>query len=155
MSKKANLVVFSILLGIAIMSIGAWAETPKKVATYVDEKEDYPSPDEFIRVERQPEMIHEEVPVYPEKAKKDEAEAIVWIKSLVNKDGEVVKSMIFKSSDSEYSFDKTALDAAYKCKFKPAVKDGKPVAVWITYCVKFTLTKEKSEEQAPDKDIKE
>ena len=35
--------------------------------------------------------------------------------------------------------DESALKAAYKCRFKPAEQDGKPVAVWVTYKVVFDL----------------
>ncbi len=35
--------------------------------------------------------------------------------------------------------DESALDSALKCKFTPAIADGKPVAVWVTYAVNFAL----------------
>jgi TonB family protein len=118
----------------------------------IENEEYFPKPDEFIPVEQMPEMIYEKVPVYPELAKNAGMEATVWIKSLINKKGEVVKAFVFKSSGSEVGFDESALKAAYKCKFTPAIKNGKPVAVWITYCVEFSLSKGKTEEKDNDKE---
>jgi protein TonB len=163
MSKKANLIALAIYLGIAIIAIGAWAETPKKIATSTEEKEYLPEPDEFIAVEQNPVMIYEEVPVYPKTAKKAGLEATVWIKALVNRKGEVAKAFVYKSprskdntdvaslkSTSKAGFEESALKAAYKCKYKPAVKNGQPVAVWVTYSVKFTLSGDNEEDKTTD-----
>ena len=151
MSRRCCNIILSIFLGIAFMAVGAIAETPKEIKAPVDEEKEYlPEPDEFIKVEQPAEMMYEEVPVYPEPAKKAGLEAIVWIKSLIDKKGEVVKAFVLKSSGSKAGFDESALKAAYKCKFKPAVKDDKPLAVWITYCVQFTLSEEKTQEKATE-----
>lgn len=99
-----------------------------------------PAPDEFVPVEIPAEMIYEEVPEYPRLAKQANMEAVVWVKALVDKNGSVVKAMVFKSSGSKAGFDEAAVAAAYKCKFKPAIQNGRPVAVWVAYQVEFTLT---------------
>ena len=36
-------------------------------------------------------------------------------------------------------FDDAAIEAAYKCKYKPAIQNGRPVAVWVSYQVEFVL----------------
>jgi TonB family protein len=99
----------------------------------------FPSPDEFVRVERFPEMIHQEPPQYPQDAKQAGIEGDVWVKTLVDTKGEPAKVLISKSSGQE-SLDKAARAAAMKSRFKPAVQDAKPVAVWVTYKISFVLS---------------
>jgi protein TonB len=86
------------------------------------------------------EMIYEEIPQYPRLARQAGMEAVVWVKALVDKDGNVKKAMVLKSSGSKAGFDEAAVKAAYKCKFKPAIQNGRPVAVWVSYSVEFTIT---------------
>ncbi|MFZ5981208.1 MAG: energy transducer TonB [Candidatus Zixiibacteriota bacterium] len=105
-----------------------------------DDKKDLPSADEFVPLEVLPEMTYTEKPVYPEKAEEAGIEGMVWVRSLIDKDGSVVKSEISKSSGSE-ELDKSALAAAPKCLFKPGKNDKQPVASWVTYKVVFTLDK--------------
>ncbi|MFH2035749.1 MAG: energy transducer TonB [Candidatus Zixiibacteriota bacterium] len=105
----------------------------------IGEDEFMPAPDQFVPVEIPAEMIYEEVPQYPELAKKAGFEAVVWVKALVDKDGDVRQAMVLKSSGSAGGFDEAAVAAAYKCKFKPAIQNGRPVAVWVSYSVEFTL----------------
>ncbi len=106
----------------------------------IDEDEFMPAPDEFVPVEIPAEMIYEEVPEYPRLAKQAGMEAVVWVKALVDKEGNVRNAMVLKSSGSRAGFDEAATAAAYKCKFKPAIQNGRPVAVWVSYSVEFTLT---------------
>ena len=103
-----------------------------------DDKKDLPSVEGFVPVEIMPEMIFAQKPVYPEKAKKAGIEGMVWVQSLIDKDGSAIKSKVAKSSGSEL-LDKSALKAAKKCKFKPALQKGNPVATWVTYKVEFKL----------------
>ena len=100
---------------------------------------EYPEMNEFVHHEIAPQMIYEEMPVYPRLARKAGMEASVWIKALVDKDGNVVRAVVFKSSGSPAGFDEAAVAAAYRCKFKPAVQNGFPIPVWVTYKVEFSL----------------
>ncbi|MCX6826279.1 MAG: TonB family protein [candidate division Zixibacteria bacterium] len=105
----------------------------------IPQDEYLPAPDEFVPVEIGAEMIYREPPEYPRPAKIAGMEAMVWVKALVDKSGNVVKAMIFKSSGSKAGFDEAAVASAYKCKFKPAIQNGRPVALWVAYQVEFTL----------------
>jgi len=101
--------------------------------------EDYlPSPNEFVPVEIMPEMIHQETPEYPRLAKQAGITGVVWVKALVDKEGNVRKAMVGKSSGTA-SLDDAAVKAAYKNKFKPGIQNGRPVNVWVTYKVIFEL----------------
>ena len=111
-----------------------------------DDKKDLPAVDDFVPVEVYPEMTYKAKPVYPEKAEKNKIKGVVYIKSLVDKDGTVVKSLIGKSSGSEL-LDKAALEAAGKCKFTPARQNDRPVATWVSYSVTFSLDDDKKKDK--------
>lgn len=97
-----------------------------------------PAPDDFVPVEIYPEMIYEHKPTYPRLAEQAGITGRVWVKALVDEEGNVMKAMVGKSSGTE-SLDEAAVEAAYKCKFKPGIQNGRPVKVWVTYKVDFEL----------------
>ena len=45
---------------------------------------------------------------------------------------------MYKSSGTP-ALDEAAVAVAHKCKFKPAIQNGRPVAMWVTYKVDFIL----------------
>jgi protein TonB len=120
--------------------IDTGANNQSNVVVDIPSDEYMPAPDEFVPVEIPAEMISEAVPEYPKPAKMAGMEGEVWVKVLVDKNGEVKKAMIYKSSGSKAGFDEAALAAAYKCKFKPAVQNGRPVPVWVAWRFAFSLT---------------
>ncbi len=71
-------------------------------------------------------------------------QGIVWIKALVDKQGEVRKAMVDKSSGHQL-LDDAALKAAYLNEYKPATQKDKPVAVWVKYQVNFELDGKKKD----------
>ncbi|MEW5993361.1 MAG: TonB family protein [Candidatus Zixiibacteriota bacterium] len=104
--------------------------------------EDYlPAPDEFVPVEIQPEFIYQHTPPYPRLAKQAGIEGTVWVKALVDEEGNVIKAILGKSCGTK-SLDDAAVEAAYKNKFKPGIQNGRPVKVWVTYPMEFTLKRE-------------
>jgi TonB family protein len=60
------------------------------------------------------------------------------VRALVGADGSVLKAVAWVSSGDE-RLDKAALAAAFKCRFSPALQNGQPVALWVTYKVEFVL----------------
>jgi len=100
--------------------------------------EGLPAEDQFVPVEEYPEMIYQEIPVYPPKAEADNIEGDVWIKSLVDSTGTVRTAKIAKTSGVPM-LDSAAVTAAPRCRYKPAIAHGRPVAVWVTYKVTFAL----------------
>ncbi len=96
-------------------------------------------PEEFVPVDVMPELLHEAIPVYPEKALESNVEGVVWVRAYVDQQGIVRKAETVKCDRPGYGFEKAALEAAYKNKFTPATRDDQPVALWITYCVNFVL----------------
>lgn len=105
------------------------------------------NPEEFVPVDVMPEMLYEAIPVYPTKALASKAEGIVWIKAYVDKQGIVRNAEAVKCDRPGYGFEEAALEAAHENKYKPATREGKPVALWITYAVEFTLGLEDQQEK--------
>lgn len=99
----------------------------------------FPAADEFVAVQEMPTLIKEEKPLYPEVALLTNREATVWVKALVDKEGKVREARVAKSSGMNVGFDEAALEAAYKNFYKPAIQNGRPVAIWVTYPVEFKL----------------
>lgn len=106
----------------------------------IPDEEYMPAPGEFVPVEIQAEMIEEAVPEYPRQAKLAGMEAVVWVQALVDKNGNVREARVLKSSGSKAGFDEAAIAAAKKCKFKPAIQNGRPVPVWVSFSIEFELT---------------
>lgn len=67
--------------------------------------------------------------VYPKSALMNEETGTVLLSVLVGPDGSVVDSKVDQSSGSK-TLDKAAVKIYSSCKFKPAMKDGKPQQAW-------------------------
>jgi protein TonB len=83
-----------------------------------------------------PEVVTRVAPVYPAEALKAGVQGTVMLSVLVGKDGLVKDTRVTTSIPA---LDAAATDAVRKWVFKPAKNDGKPVAVWATIPIKFTL----------------
>ncbi len=106
----------------------------------IDTVEYLPSIDSFVPVERDPVMIYSVQPEYPRWFKDAGIEGIVVIKALVGRKGDVLDAAVYVSSGIKL-LDEAALAVAGKYKYQPAVQNGRPVAVWVTYKVDFKLSK--------------
>jgi TonB family protein len=97
-----------------------------------------PGIDDYVPVDIDPKMVAEVRPDYPRHARQAGLEGDVWVAVLIDFDGTVSDARV-KVSSGVASFDRAALDAAWKSRFKPAIRAGKPVLVWATYKVEFRL----------------
>ena len=104
------------------------------------ENED-PGINEFVKVEKLPEIVEASKPDYPEAAKKAGIEGKVFVKALIDRDGNPKKAIVIKS-DNEI-FNQPAVNAAMKSKFSRAINEGKPIAVWVVLPYKFILDNKK------------
>jgi TonB family protein len=102
-----------------------------------------PSPDEFIAFDVSPVLENQPQAVYPDSAKIANVEGSVWVKVLIDKQGSVRKALIAKGSGKKVGFEEAALVAAKQATWKPAMTNNKPVAVWVSYEIKFALGDEK------------
>lgn len=86
-----------------------------------------------------PQLILDPDPEYSDEARKARLEGTVVLWMIVGTDGAAhdirVKSPLGKGLDEK------AIEAVKRWKFKPATKDGQPVAVMVNVEVSFRLTK--------------
>ena len=86
-----------------------------------------------------PVVIKSVNPGYTEEAKQRQIEGRVRLESVVNVDGSVTDVKVIESLDDVWGLDKQAVNAAKEWKFKPGMKDGKPVAVRVAINLRFAL----------------
>lgn len=104
-----------------------------------DEKAKEPGINEFIKVEKFPEIVEATKPEYPEAAKKAGIGGKAFVKVLVDKDGIPKKAVVIKSENE--IFNQPAVDAAMKSKFTPAINKDEKIAVWVVLPYRFALDK--------------
>lgn len=92
-----------------------------------------------IEVDEQPALRRECRLTYPPKAIAACAEGNVWVRVLILSDGVVGIASVVKSSGTDFGFDQAALEAAIQSVYRPAMRDGIPVAHWHTYNTRFRL----------------
>jgi TonB family protein len=88
-----------------------------------------------------PMLIREYKPNYTEEARRRKIEGIVEMDAVVLEDGTVGDVVVTKSLDQEYGLDDEAVKTLKKWRFKPATRDGKPIAKHIFVEMSFTLRK--------------
>jgi protein TonB len=74
-------------------------------------------------------------PEYPVELKRDGVMGVVVVTCTVDEQGNVIDPAIEKSSNN--GFDKPAIEAVKKWKFKPASQNGSPVAKKVSIPIKF------------------
>lgn len=84
-----------------------------------------------------PVMINNPQPSYTTKAQSEGLQGVVRARVLVDSDGTVKKVRIM--TGLPYGLSYQAMDAAYQMIFKPARKNGQPVAYWLPVEVEFHL----------------
>ncbi|MEW6051411.1 MAG: TonB family protein [Candidatus Zixiibacteriota bacterium] len=99
----------------------------------------FPSPESLIILEIEPEFVLEVQPEYPRMARLAGISGTVWIRALVDKQGNVADAFVYRTSGSVV-LDDAALGVAHQNKFKPGIQNGYPVKCWVSYRVKFVLT---------------
>ena len=87
---------------------------------------------------KKPEIISRSNPFYPSEAIKGNIEGKVVMKLLINKQGEVIKTMIENSSG--YSIlDVAATAYSQELKFSPALMNNKPIDIWLSMVFNYKL----------------
>ena len=92
-----------------------------------------------VEVEVRPVKLDSPPITYPGLALKAGIEGSVWVKVLVGIDGVVRAALIEKDSGTLVGFEDSALACAKASRWKPAENKGRPVALWVTYEIKFQL----------------
>ena len=103
----------------------------------VEAVERFPSPDEFVAVDQQAKVVRQAMPVRPDSCRALGVDQGVWVKALVDTNGDVLDVRLLKSTGTECGLEEAASRAAREYKFEPALRAGQPVAVWVTFQVSF------------------
>ena len=92
----------------------------------------------FVYTDVLPEAIVQPAPVYDELARAAQVEGLVVVYVLVGKNGRVIDARV-DAKKHVLLLDASALEAARRWVFSPALTNDKPVAVWVTIPFRFTL----------------
>jgi TonB family protein len=91
---------------------------------------------EYVYVEELPEARDKVQPDYPADARAKGIDGTVMVQALVGRDGFVKKTLVVKSIKP---LDAAAVAAVKRWRFKPAMAEGEPVAVWVAVPIRFSL----------------
>jgi protein TonB len=92
----------------------------------------------FYHYETEPELLRRAIPDYPELARKAEMEGSVVVHVTIDETGKVIDAWIAYSQAD--IFNTSAIEAAYKYRFTPALQNGTPVKATISVPFRFSLT---------------
>ena len=79
-------------------------------------------------------------PRYPGKARRGQAKnGQVILRIVIEPDGKVTDVTVIRCKPTGLGFEESAIEAVKKWRYKPAMKDGKPVPVYFTVILDFSL----------------
>ena len=78
-------------------------------------------------------------PHYPELARAAGLEAKLVLQAIVRRDGTVHDIKVLRCTHAGFGFEAAATRAVRRWRYKPAMKDGKPVDVYFLINVEFNL----------------
>jgi TonB family protein len=87
---------------------------------------------------QRPEKIFGQAPFYTEQARKDNAEGVVLLDSIIDEDGCIQKLRVCKRARHP-DLNRAALDVVRRWVFRPAVYQDNPVKVYYTLTVNFQI----------------
>ena len=102
-------------------------------------EEYFPPPGKYVHTDEEPVPVNEITPEYPPLARQAGIEGEVLVEVLVDKSGNVRDVRITRPSGSSAGFEEATIKAAYQTKWKPAISNHQPVAVRVSYSVRFRL----------------
>jgi len=86
-----------------------------------------------------PELVSRANPDYPPAARAKRIEGTVILSVLVSERGDVADIKVLRGAGGSSGLNEAASAAVRKWKFRPAVKEGKRVRVWVSYPIVFKL----------------
>lgn len=84
-----------------------------------------------------PAIVNRVEPTYPRRAMQKKAQGTVILRILISEKGDPSEVTVLRDPGGAAGFKEAAVAAVKKWKFRPAVKDGKRVKVWMTYPIVF------------------
>jgi protein TonB len=79
------------------------------------------------------------LPKYPELARRARVEGSVILLITIDREGRVGEVEVLRSPDPRYGFDLAAIEAVRQWRYRPALLDGRPVAVQASVMVEFAI----------------
>jgi TonB family protein len=118
------------------------ASQPQAAVTKPEPQQELPSFREGDLVEMSPDVVKPELvsrvqPSYPAVARAKKVQGTVILSLLVSENGDVADVKILREAGGSTGLNEAAVSAVRQWKFRPAVKQGKRVKVWVTYPVAF------------------
>jgi periplasmic protein TonB len=89
-------------------------------------------------LEKRPEALSQVPPAYPPELRRAKIEGVVTIVFLLTEEGRVDSPKVETSTRPE--FEKPALDAISRWRFRPGMKDGEAVRTYIRVPIRFRVT---------------
>jgi TonB family protein len=117
-------------------------ETPKEAPKPAAEQKPAVNEGDLVELAadvRKPEVINRVKPTYPPAALRQKVEGTVVLSILIDEAGKVGDVKILRPAGGSVGLNEAAVAAAKKWTFRPAVKAGKKVKVWITYPIVFKV----------------
>ena len=88
-------------------------------------------------VDEKPVRLKAPTPRYTEAARANQIQGSVTLRVLVGADGDVKQVKVVRGLPDGLT--EQAIEAARQVKFKPAMKDGKPVPYWVVLQMEFNI----------------
>jgi protein TonB len=79
------------------------------------------------------------VPIYPDLARKAKVTGNVILEAVIYKDGTVGNVKVLRSPGANLGFERSAMEAVTRWRFRPAMLDGRAVDTYFTVVVEFVL----------------
>jgi protein TonB len=89
-------------------------------------------------LEKKPEPVSQVPPIYPAELRKAKLEGLATLVFILNEEGRVEQARVESSSRPE--FDKPALDAIRKWRFRPGLRNGQAVRTFIRQPMRFRVS---------------
>ena len=90
-----------------------------------------------LRAVEAPVPVRTVAPTYPDEMRRSGASGLVLVNCLIDERGAVTDPKVEKSSNA--AFERPAIEALQKWKFKPATENGAAVSVRISIPIKFIV----------------
>jgi TonB family protein len=121
----------------------ATGEKQKQVTSDKGQKVD----EKFQQVDEYPTVIKQIQPKYPEVARKNKQEGIVYIGALITTAGKVKEVKVTKNETKSVELETAALEAVKQWEFKPATLKNKAIEIMVTIPVRFKLAEGKEKKK--------
>jgi protein TonB len=86
-----------------------------------------------------PQLITRIDPEYPELARRARIQGKVILRAIIHKDGSVGDVEVLKEPAANLGFSESAVQAVRQWRYRPATQNGRPVDVYFTVVVTYTL----------------